>query len=264
MSWHSLDALLDECRDRSTASPRGAELERSLRASRRGRWLLEVHRGLQASEETDVPANLTNRIMDRLPGGSPALYRQIGDVVVRAWADPVLREALRRDALAALAREGIELAAGTVVEVVTVAEAELPTAERLVLPLPTAGSPAVAPADARRRLAETEFGWLWGMPQAAPEAALGEAAAGLVALWHTGVDRWRRAMTVPLVRRQLAFAAVVGAAGLAVVILVADRGMPGGYGLTGQSGASSQMQLATLVGVIGLALLAYLAWRDRG
>jgi hypothetical protein len=168
-------ALLDEWLDAEPSSPRRAELTERLAADAAGRQWLEARAALAAGPAPDGAA-LADQVLARLPGGSPARFRPLAELTLRAWTDARFRERVRADPRAALATAGLPLDPAVEVAVVPLDEAALPEPRRLVIPLPSAGAPAMTATEARRQLARSELGWLQGLPWTLAEEPI--AAAG--------------------------------------------------------------------------------------
>lgn len=200
MSVETLDTLLDNLIDGQLDTAQYAAVEAQLQSGAEGRRLVQVHYQLQTAFQ-HAPVDVASGVMRRLPDSPPGLYADIAGVVLRAWGERDLRERLRAAPREALAGAGISLPRSTRVVIVTPGDATLPAAGWIALPLPPADSPPIAPAEARARLAATDFGWLWGVSeQAAATRAPTVAPVGRSPLpAHSGVfARLNRLWSEPL------------------------------------------------------------------
>ena len=125
-----------------------------------GAELLEVYRWFQQPMVADSSARLVEAIVDRLPREAPSVFAEIAKLTLSAWSDPTLAAALRADPRALLKERGIEIDAGTQIEIVAKDAAPLPSRGMLAIPLPESGSAALNEAEARFALKQTGFGWL--------------------------------------------------------------------------------------------------------
>jgi hypothetical protein len=133
----------------------------------------------------------------------------------------------------------------TEVIVVMPAAAELPTAQRVVVPLPPPGAAAVPPEEARAALSAGPFGWLWGPPwePSEPPARSGVALVDRVRAWLGGGPVYRPVAA--------ALAAVLAVAGLA--LLLPGVGTPGAAVGDGQGpGVTALLVVASLLALLAL------------
>ncbi|MEO8085142.1 MAG: hypothetical protein ABI780_15090 [Ardenticatenales bacterium] len=190
------------------------------------------------------------------PPLDPRALRAVADGVVRAWREPALRDALRRNAREALAAAGVTVPDGVDVRVTDFdARRATPPAHAvsdgaLDLPLPPITAPPMDEQAMRRLLAGTSFAWvLWAAfgpfdaPQPAPTATPALAA-----------DRrgWRRPLRWP----SMTTAGLLAAAA-AVVLFVGP--VLGGSDLAGA--AIGPVRVGGLLLAVVLAAAAMLAGR---
>lgn len=221
--------------------------------------------------ERDASASRDERIrravMERLPAGSPRLYRRLARLVVRAWSDATLRAELRRDPVGVLAASGIELPPGVNIRIVGPDGAEMPGPGELLLPLPEDPRLDESPSDSLATLEASVWAWMAGPSlddaAAAPAstASGGHGAArtvGLAGSSESGAKaRGRR--TIP---RWVAFAGAgaVTVAAVTVFATVALRGgAPQGSPISGSAGGVDGGLFWLLFGSI-FVLVALAAW----
>jgi len=259
-----VSALLEQLMADDLSGPRRADLEAEMSATPAGREALVAWHRLLADAGAPPPGDLAGRVMAALPEVEPRVLRRVAEVVVEAWADPRLREALRADPRRVLAARGAPLPAELPAAVVAPSEARLPRADGLVLPLPEPSAPPVAADAARRQLAHGEFGWLWGTPwsQALDRAARPAAGAAPAAArgWRAALAR----LAAPIGHPWRGFAvAFVGVLALALAAVVAAPGLDGG----GVSGAAVGGDGRWLIGAAVIAavggVLYWVARRQR-
>lgn len=249
MSANEDNALtwLEQLMSDTTPASRRAEIEARLAGTEAGRRALARVQMLRLEPPAD-DVDVETTVMARLPDGPLALYRDMAAVVVRAWADPAFREVLRRDPRATLAAEGVALPPGVAIRVVGATEAGLPGPAEVTLPLPAAAQRAIAADEAVCRLRRTPFGWIWGVPWAAPAPT--EAGASFA-------DRVRAWLARP---RGVALALAGTAA--AIAIWVATR-TPGAGPVSGTAAGDGALGPAAAAAVV-LALVAGAAyWAHR-
>lgn len=228
---------------------RQAALEARLAGDPIGLRFLAAREAFRNPPEAEPPEGLVERVMAGLPPLPPEHWRGLAEALVSAWSEPDLREALRHDPRAVLAERGIALPETVAVAVVGPAEAALPSAERLTLPLPAAGRPPVPPPEARRQLGATELGWLWAAPWDRPWATE-KSAVGPGA--YRGF-RWSRPGLA------LAALAVVG---IVLVVLLAGGPLAGSAPMSGAALGAGLSLGFVLALAAGVALLLW--WRGRG
>lgn len=249
-----IEALFDEWLETEAGSARAEQLEARLSDSDYGRRLLEIHLGLRSAEIPQLPPGASAAVMRRLPDWSPAELKKLGEIVLRAWQDPVLRRELRAAPVEALLREGVRIPEGCSVRVASAEHAPFPSSREMVVPLPDIDSPILDAKVARRLLSDTEWSWLWGAPgpdastadialrkQRAPEIERQgkrwrRRAARLrhrTAWWKDHIAAWKRRRPELDLRRPLAYVAAAVAAVLLVFALSPLSRM--GTALAGQS-----------------------------
>jgi hypothetical protein len=202
--------------------------------------------------------NHTAHIMAQLPEGSLELYGRVAELVLDAWERPELREELVADPAAALERAGIELPTGTSVVVVPPDQAALPGPGRVTLPLPEADAPPTGRAEARRFLMQTDFGWLWGEPNADPARAPRPSRAperSSAADFLRDLTRWLPGGPV-LPQVWIPMGAAIGVVLLAIALRVGPAGDLQGTAFGGTQGIA----LVVIAGAVG-ALVAW--WLSR-
>ena len=141
-------------------SPEARErAEAQLAETPSGVELLEAYRWFQEPLVADSSAGLVEAIVEGLPQEAPSVFAKVAELTLTAWSDPTRAAALRADPRALLKEQGIEIDAGTQIEIVTQDAAPLPSRGRLAIPLPELGSVALNQAEARQALKQTGFGW---------------------------------------------------------------------------------------------------------
>lgn len=229
-----------------------AAAEAALGRSRMGRRLLA------ALASFDPPAAHANgeadtarvaRIMAAISILAARDLPRVAEAVLEAWGDPAFREALRHDPTTVLRTRGVAVPAALQVQVVGPGDARLPSAERLELPLPPTGAPAVDRAAAHQALTRSDFGWLFGR---GPEAGARQAASR-GSTWPAG---WRPAFPRPA----LALGALAAAVTLA---LWTARGTIGGGGGLSGTAVGTPAAAALLVALALLAAGMAWWWRQR-
>jgi hypothetical protein len=243
----STESLMDLWLDLPGENPERLGIEAQLRRHSCGSLLLDFTQRLH----TAAPAapNVADAVRSRLPAGSPATYRRLGELVVRAWQDPTLREALRRSPAATLRQEGIALPGSVDLRVVEPDQVHLPTAKAVELPLPPASSPPTSAARALQALGGTPWGALVGDLPLAVHTGSGQAAQGSTrSPWLAGDGRGRPRASRAWLLPSWATAALV----LVAVVLVVSRSLPwAGAGVSGAAlGGGNQ---GALVGVAAAA-----------
>ncbi len=249
-------ASLDRWLDASTAAERqGAEGD--LARTEQGRWWLAVW----PSYVADLPApdgHLPSSVLRRLPEVTVTVFGRFGDLVLRAWGDPQLRQSLRDQPRQVLEQHGVWLPEDVEPEVVTVAGAMLPGRHRLPIPLPDKHSGPVSPDQARRQLADTPFAWLWGPPWAREGSGTVAATRPEADLQGRGSRRWfQLARLAP----ELSFAAA--AAALVVAVVWWGAAAPGSGSLVGTAvGGTVTVPVVVLLG-LAVALAGLGLWLVR-
>jgi hypothetical protein len=265
MPGETVNTLMDELIDQPLSVAERSAVEAQLTSSAEGRRLYDLHRQLQAMPET---VDVTRGVMRRLPDGPPGLYARIAALVLQAWTDPDLRERLRTAPREVLVGAGIAIPAATRVAIVAPGDAMLPAAGWIALPLPPSDSPPVAPAEARSRLAATEFGWL-GQDAARAMATVPSRArlAGLPSPAGAGLlERLARFWSAPLprpVQWPLGTVVIAGAGAALVVVglVMAGQSFTGARISGAAAPAVGGASVALLAGLGALVVLAFLALR---
>jgi len=155
------------------------------------RWFRNV---LTAGADQDhASGDMIQPVMARLPQASPIFYHDVASLVIEAWGDPMLREALRTKTDLTLAARGFVLPPGTDVQIVPLNEATLPTAHHLFLPIAApVGETAPHTADeAAARLMDTDWRWVLAAPGATTASVTRERAA----------SAWAASSSSPATRR---------------------------------------------------------------
>jgi hypothetical protein len=228
---------------------------------------------LQGEQHAAAPQGLSSEVMARLPQGSPLLYRDVAMLVLEAWADTTLRQELHADPAAALAARGLPLPDELEVVIVTPAQAALPTATRLLLPVadpdPAVASPPTTVEEARALLLHTEWRWLLQSPESWPAPSPGAAAtvapatrAAKKQTSRVGFD-WRR--WLPSTRATAPAWALIGAVGVVLVLVWSGAGQGMGLidGATGASGTATATPPWALLTSAVVVVLALYWWSSR-
>jgi hypothetical protein len=228
---------------------------------------------LQGEQHASAPQGLSAEVMARLPQGSPMLYRDVATLVLEAWADTPLREELNADPAAALAARGLPLPENLEVVIVTPAQAALPTATRLLLPVadpdPTVASAPTTVEEARTLLLRTEWRWLLQSPESWPEPSprvattVAPAARAVTKQASRAGFDWRRWR--PSTRAATPAWALIGAVG--IVFLLVWSGAVEGLGLidgaTETSGTASATPPWALLASAVVVVTALYWWSSR-
>ena len=224
MNPQRLSELFEALVDERTSPARRRAIEAELAEDATGRRMLAARDAFHAPPEALPPSNLAPRVLGGLPDLPPGSRWTLADVVVSGWVDPALRAELWRDPRAVLAARGLVFPEGVEVVAVPLADAHLPRADRVALPLPPPGGRAVAEAEALRQLGTSDFGWLWGPSW---ERAVVALAAERAPRWPVG--------------RRLAPALALAAAVAVVVWLALVMPLPRGEvgGLSGAAGGGA-------------------------
>ena len=234
---------------------------------RRWAWNGQVSHGADQRE-----AEIRSAVMNRLPEGSPATYRALAQVVLKAWSEPTLRSALRENPNSTFAGHGVQIPAGTRIEIVSASEATLPTGSVVSIPLPAADEPAIAEAQARAALAGGEWEWLLGLPygglsfagsaeQAEDSIEDALSSAQTMQTGQSAEQSWSESVRSIMQRRPVltAFGAVAAAVGAVWIAIGADGSLESGSPISGT--AEGAPGLALWIGLAAvIALVAYAAW----
>jgi len=236
------------------AAPPGerAATKAALEGSERGRRLLAALATLAQppdDESRDHDPARVARIMEAISALPAGDLPRIAEVVLDAWGDPAFREALRRDPQGAMRARGVAIPEALRVRIVGLDQGRFPSADRLDLPLPKTGMPAVGRADARQALADTDFGQLFGQ---AAKAGPREASP-------SGTNR-RTAWLRALPRRAVAISALAAAVTLA---LWTARAMPDAPGDLSGTAAGMPAAMAVTIALAVVAVALALWWRRR-
>jgi hypothetical protein len=159
-------------------------------------------------------------VMARLPQASPLFYHDVAALVIEAWGDPTLREALRTKPQLTLAVRGFVLPPGTDVQIVPLNEATLPTAHHLFLPIaaPVGETAPHTSEEASARLMDTDWRWVLAAPGAATASVTSDRAASTASAPAT-IEATRR--TPPLAWRSWLTRPAFVWAGAAAMLLLA-------------------------------------------
>lgn len=164
MSKHEIQSMFDALMNEDLPTEERAAFEAQLDATPEGRKLLSAYHWIHEPPAIEEQPGIGRAVMASIPGETPGVYRQIAEIVLRAWSDVELRSTLRGEPRATIESAGLRLSPDLRLEVVGPDDGRLPTSESLFLPLPDADAPAVDTRIARRRLGHSEFGWLFGPP----------------------------------------------------------------------------------------------------
>lgn len=112
--------------------------------------------------------NLDQAVLDRLPDADPAAFARLGVAVLEAWRDAGLNRRWREDPTGMATAIGLPPQLAGLARVVEIDAGRLPQATVLDIPLPPPEAAIPSRAEALRRLAATDFGWLLaGLPEGA-------------------------------------------------------------------------------------------------
>lgn len=239
--------------DRPAGDPQVEEISPSVMAEAAAAFLL-------APPPPPAPG-LTERVLALLPRGDPTVFSRLGRAVLDAWCDPAENRRWRADAVGMATALGLPPELARQARVVEAGAGHLPHPMALEIPLPPPEAATGPRAEALRRLAATEFGWLLAGEPGGAEA-LGLTSPSAAAAEPTSVSpATGRSATAELLAswlrpRRLLLAGGLACLAAAIGLTVSLGTAGGGSYLSGATiGAAGGLQLAAIGVSLGLGLL---------